>query len=854
MYDVIKVEEVRDSIVLFGVGKLYGERLLFRVLRQTEESSVMKINYNLDIRQHNINFNIDDTEFTNSSHENIADNVSDTSETNDELETVTSKPKLQEELTQLLENFGNSRPTSATIEDVLDSLLGLPSASRSPSPVVSPRGSTTYLNSGTSLQPPGRTTEQEGRKNVNQRPQSTGMAERRRQRVERTLLQVAAASTAGGGGGFNSATMTVAAAGIHWGTCGLADNFLKSANAENAHSLADTTLRRHSSGNLTNKPNKISPQPAELKTRRVSFELEPLNLTREISLDSAPSEDTVKCRYSKCGRVATITEARKSYKTCHNCNSHVYCSRECRRAHWEKGHRKTCLHGRIGALCRRVVNSCKEHLPSLEALSKLARRGYLAHGRGCVKVFFSSPELAERFTNAVSSATINESLLPGDPCFIRWADLLPTEMGNEQYKEILRLCKSYNPDTRLTLYVAICVISEVPSSGAVKWERQLITRCSKVRLHKSYVATAVVQANINITRDMDNPETVILTPLKFSSSNKTRQREIAFTNIQRHLRQRGISLRKHFPEVYRKLCGYVESNDQFTPVTIYPKDSAISELHQISQEICVKHEDTKVRNEQLGVVLTKIIVPALKKDELFKALFTEFRYERNVGGQMKMVNLHNLLRKSTNAACQYTRIKQLHSDPEVPMMCQHLHQLNEKFFQSARHHSNDLVRDFTSDAPSPWDRKSRPVNSYAALQQKDFYPFPPLTYPSPTSSNPSLNTSPATSGSLFRVSRTPPCSGSRSQSSCIPSFSGPIKNPEGVLHWRGTHGGVKDGGGIGGVARRRCARCLTYRRPSTLGGVESRSHWRFPPGDDHATWIYKPRTTHGGPCSRPDTH
>lgn len=88
----------------------------------------------------------------------------------------------------------------------------------------------------------------------------------------------------------------------------------------------------------------------------------------------------------------------------------------------------------------------------------------------------------------------------------------------------------------------------------------------------------------------------------------------------------------------------------------------------------------------------------------------------------KLQKMQNKVLKTVTRACQYTRIKQLHSDLEVPMMCQHLHQLNEKFFQSARHHSNDLVRDFTSGAPSPWDRKSRPVNSYAALQQKDFYP------------------------------------------------------------------------------------------------------------------------------------
>jgi len=352
------------------------------------------------------------------------------------------------------------------------------------------------------------------------------------------------------------------------------------------------TIRRHSSGAIQRGGFARGAVGVE-KTRRVSFELDPVSLStpREVSLDSAPTsadaENVVRCRYSKCGKMASLAEARRTFKTCHNCNAQVYCSRECRRAHWEKGHRKTCLHGRIGALCRRVANACKEHQPSLELLSRLARRGYLAHGRGCVKIFFSSPEIAERFAAAVAAGSAaNDPLLPGDPCFVRWSDLLPTEMGNEQYKELLRLCKGYNPDTRLVVYVATCVVSEVPSSGAVKWERQIITRCAKVRLHKNHTAHAQStspplptqeQAPAQqqaITRDLDNPETLILTPLSLQPHEATQRRELIAANIQRQLKQRGVSLRKQFPEVYRKLGVYVESSEPFTPVTIYPKDSA----------------------------------------------------------------------------------------------------------------------------------------------------------------------------------------------------------------------------------------------------------------------------------------
>ena len=173
---------------------------------------------------------------------------------------------------------------------------------------------------------------------------------------------------------------------------------------------------------------------------------------------------------------------------------------------------------------------------------------------------------------------------------MRWPDLLPGEMGAELYAELMRLCKTYNPEARLVLYVAVCVVSEVPTSGAVRWERQLVSRCAKIRLdgatkqHASS-ASASPQARrqqtpaspCNITREMDSPETLVLTSLPGNNGQNTprRAREISFTNIQRQLRLRGVSLRRHFPQVYRKLCSYVDGSvDKFAPVTIYPRDQA----------------------------------------------------------------------------------------------------------------------------------------------------------------------------------------------------------------------------------------------------------------------------------------
>ncbi len=51
-----------------------------------------------------------------------------------------------------------------------------------------------------------------------------------------------------------------------------------------------------------------------------------------------------------------------------------------------------------------------------------------------------------------------------------------------------------------------------------------------------------------------------------------RVRELNFANIMKHLNQRRVELRRTYPDIYSKLCNYVENNESFVPVTIYPRN------------------------------------------------------------------------------------------------------------------------------------------------------------------------------------------------------------------------------------------------------------------------------------------
>ncbi|BET01329.1 chromosome 9 open reading frame 172 [Nesidiocoris tenuis] len=399
---------------------------------------------------------------------------------------------------------GSRRPSpgSTTMEDVLDSLLGLASStSRSPSPSVAHR-SCSDLTNHLAVSASNRTTDNE-----------PIYAEVRRH---------------------------------------------SDCNASDVSPQTQNCTNRPQTQNYASSGNAADNEPIYAEVRRHS-DCNDGGRGRRVSFDMAVAEgEIVRCRYNKCNRTASLSEAKKTYKTCHNC-THVYCSRECRRAHWEK-HRKTCLHSRVGALCRKVMSNIKEDEEALQHVSLIARRGYLSKGRGAVKVLFCRPKNAEDFI-AEGKARL------GEPSYVKWTDLQTDEIGKEMYDELVRLCKVYNPDTRLVLYVVVCVVSEVPSTGgAVKWEMQMVSRCAKLKLAAGLQAAGESQAE---------PETLILTSLPGARDQGTRKaRQISFTNIQRHLRQRGISLRKQFPEVYQRLCAYVEGTERFVPVTIYPRDVA----------------------------------------------------------------------------------------------------------------------------------------------------------------------------------------------------------------------------------------------------------------------------------------
>ncbi|CAG4926601.1 unnamed protein product [Colias eurytheme] len=450
-------------------------------------------------------------------------------------------------------NVGITKPSpgSTTLEDVLDSLLGLPSQSaRIPTPQPSPRKSSSpYYMLG-------------------------GKSPRYEQLASSGHSSASAASRFMNTPSDAPSSFTDSPEQDRPGKDSVDTPATMSESRRPRSAQGDNSRRRsepftHHSISLDRRTSLDSTALRSEQLTRHESKTSLASLQTENSTDDA----FVKCKFPKCTSRTPFAEAKRHYKTCHNCTT-MYCSKECRRAHWEK-HRKVCLHSRASALCRQIISAAKEDADSLHRVSTIAHQGYQAQGRGVVKIFFTSPEAAEKFT------THGYQYL-SEPEFVKWTALQPNEMGVELYTEVVKLCKSYNPETRVILYVAVCIISEVPTKGAVKWERQMVSRCAKLRLSKTVSSVIQEQNRRRQRRDSkgtpEDRETLILTSRLCNAGEKNaatahKFREICFRNICSELENRGVLLKKHFPEVYSRLAAYVDgTSDRFIPMTIYPKD------------------------------------------------------------------------------------------------------------------------------------------------------------------------------------------------------------------------------------------------------------------------------------------
>ncbi|XP_058158733.1 apical junction component 1 homolog [Dasypus novemcinctus] len=288
---------------------------------------------------------------------------------------------------------------------------------------------------------------------------------------------------------------------------------------------------------------------------------------------SADEDDLMTCSNARCRRTETLFNACLYFKSCHSCYTY-YCSRLCRREDWD-AHKARCVYGRVGSVCRHVLQFCRDSGPVHRAFSRIARVGFLSRGRGVLFLGFPSPGSADNFLRFGL-----EGLLLS-PTYLSLRELATHAAPLGSYaRELAAAGRLYEPAECFLLSVSVAVGPGAAPPGAParpapapRSPGPTVRKFAKVAL----AAGSPARPPPSRGREPDM-ETLILTPppgtagLDQEGEAGRRAREVAFIHIQRELRLRGVFLRREFPRVYEQLCEFVEANRRFTPTTIYPTD------------------------------------------------------------------------------------------------------------------------------------------------------------------------------------------------------------------------------------------------------------------------------------------
>ncbi|XP_064649715.1 uncharacterized protein LOC135501498 isoform X2 [Lineus longissimus] len=271
----------------------------------------------------------------------------------------------------------------------------------------------------------------------------------------------------------------------------------------------------------------------------------------------------VKCRNTNCGKEMVLAQARCSYKTCHSCYTY-YCCRQCRINDWPK-HKTACSYNRVVSMCKHAIKTIYKDPNILFQMSKKARAGYLASGRGCILLVFQNLFQAEQFVREGQAA------LRLEPVYCSMTELEEYYVLGEYGDSVMDMCVDYSPYLNFIVSVAIVMSKDTRrnSGQPKKREGPVIKKCAKLCL------SASLSESVTVSTTSDQGALILTVGTNSNSYlSQHEARDESFDNVQRKLRQRGVCLREQYPDVFNQLIAYVNENQAFPQITIYPYDGS----------------------------------------------------------------------------------------------------------------------------------------------------------------------------------------------------------------------------------------------------------------------------------------
>ena len=274
------------------------------------------------------------------------------------------------------------------------------------------------------------------------------------------------------------------------------------------------------------------------------------------------STTTVKCSSPRCGQEEVLFPGEKTtYTSCPACFTY-YCTRNCRRSHWSE-HKKVCFFGRINSYIRSFIYLCHKKEGLKFQLSKAAKEGFKKKGRGCVLVTFASAQLARKFM------TTGCSFFPSPPTYSSLQDLQAEGVVSKHRVALTQNIKDYDPKEEFVLNLAI-IAGKMENLPANPVPRRKVT--TVLQVIKIPLSSKLKEDVSSLPSDPKTETKLFYLPkcARHEFVNENEARRHYCRNISKNLKQYGIRLKSDYPDVYEKLCLYVDQNIRFKePLTVY---------------------------------------------------------------------------------------------------------------------------------------------------------------------------------------------------------------------------------------------------------------------------------------------
>ncbi|CAF3996802.1 unnamed protein product [Rotaria sordida] len=278
-----------------------------------------------------------------------------------------------------------------------------------------------------------------------------------------------------------------------------------------------------------------------------------------------------------CSRLIQLTSSttkQRSLITCPYCEQ-IYCSKICQKSDWPI-HKRQCILSNSYSCCGYILRLMKSNIHLLKRLTKLASSGYLSSGRGAILLYFDNMKEADAY---VQSNTMGNTRLMATYWSVTdvQTNRAIENLRLTEYEHLKELCMTYDPNKELVCHVTIGIEAD---KGNTRY-----TCVSRTTIHKLLDVIPNSQLNSNLSNTYP---TLYLTSLNYGNKNNNNNnhhmRQVFFAKLQVELRERGIEIEEHYPELYNKLCDYISTNSDnenvlpFTPVCLFMR-------HRYSQQL-----------------------------------------------------------------------------------------------------------------------------------------------------------------------------------------------------------------------------------------------------------------------------